>query len=74
MPCSTKTGKTITQISNEIDLSKTIWADVENAIGDLQFSTFWRIIEALNISHETFISELKKNLPKDFSFSDDFKL
>lgn len=60
--------KSITLISNEINLSKTIWADIENANCDLQFSTFWRIAEALDIEPETFIYNLRKNLPENFSF------
>jgi transcriptional regulator with XRE-family HTH domain len=63
-----KTGKTITLISNEINLSKTIWADAENGIVDVQFSTFWRIVEGLDIAPEAFIRELKKNLPENFDF------
>ncbi len=62
------TGKTITLVSNEINLSKTIWADAENGIVDVQFSTFWRIVEALDIAPEVFICELKKNLPEGFDF------
>lgn len=63
-------GKSITLISDEINLSKTIWADAENGIVDIQFSTFWRISEALDIAPEEFIKKLKKNLPNKFSFFD----
>lgn len=59
-------GKSITLISDEINLSKTIWADAEKGIVDLQFSTFWRITEALDIEPEDFIDALKKNLPENF--------
>lgn len=66
----TKQKKSITLISDEINLSKTIWADAEKGIVDFQFSTFWRISEALDIKPEEFIIKLKKNLPEDFSFLD----
>lgn len=60
--------KSITLISNEINLSKTIWADAENGIVDVQFSTFWRISEALDISPEECIKKIKTHLPGKFSF------
>ncbi len=63
-------NKSITLISDEISLSKTIWADAENGVVDIQFSTFWRIAEALDISPEMFIKKLKKHLPEKFSFLD----
>lgn len=65
-----KTGKSITLLSNEINLSKTIWADAENGIVDVQFSTFWRMVESLEIPPEDFIKDLKTNLPEKFYFSD----
>lgn len=65
-----KTGKSITLISDEINLSKTIWADAENGEVDMQFSTFWRIMEALDVEPEEFIKVLKTNLPKKFEFFD----
>lgn len=61
-------GKSITLISDEINLSKMIWADVENGIVDIQFSTFWRITEALDIKPEEFMKKLKTYLPENFSF------
>jgi len=65
-----KTGKSITLLSDEINLSKTIWADAENGAVDVQFSTFWRIMESLDIPPEDFIKRLKSNLPENFYFSD----
>lgn len=65
-----RTQKSITLISNEVNLSKTIWADAENGIADIQFSTFWRIVEALDIKHEDFIKKLREKLPEKFCFFD----
>lgn len=63
-----KTNKSITLISDEINLSKTIWADAEKGDVDMQFSTFWRIVEALDIEPDEFIKVLKTNLPENFGF------
>ncbi len=63
-----QTGKSITLISNELNISKSIWSDIEMGKSDMQFSTFIRIAEALNILPETFLIEMKKNLPENFSF------
>lgn len=58
----------ISKISLEVDVSKSIWHMVENAQRDAQFSTLWRISEALNIKLSLLIDELEKNLGENFSF------
>ncbi len=63
-----KTGKSITLISNELNVSKSIWADAESGKSDLQFTTFWRISEALDITPENFIKLVKENLTEDVTF------
>lgn len=63
-------NKSISLISDEINLSKTIWADAEKAEVDMQLSTFWRISEALDISPEVLILKVKEYLPENFSFLD----
>lgn len=63
-----KTGKSITLISNELNVSKSIWSDVELGKSDLQFTTFWRIAEALEITPEDLIKEVKLNLSDNISF------
>ena len=63
-----KKGKSITLISNELNVSKSIWSDVELGKSDIQISTFWRIAEALEISPEELISEIKKNLDQNINF------
>lgn len=63
-----KSEKSITLISNELNIAKSIWSDIEMGKSDMQFSTFMRIIEALNINPETFLAEMKKHLPENFSF------
>lgn len=62
-----KQNKSISLISNEIGMTKSMWADLEKSIKDPQLSTLWRIAEGLEIPLSTIIKELEKNLDKDFS-------
>lgn len=63
-----KTGKSISLISNELNVSKSIWSDVELGKSDMQFSTFWRIAEALEISPDELVKKVKQNLKDNISF------
>lgn len=63
-----KTGKSISLISNELNVSKSIWSDVEMGKSDLQVTTFWRISEALNIEPEKLIALIHQNIEEEFSF------
>ena len=65
-----KTGKSITLISNELNVSKSIWSDAELGNSDLQFTTFWRISEALDITPENLIKKIRANLFEDVKFID----
>ena len=49
-------------------MSKSIWSDAEAGKSDLQFSTFWRIAEALDITPEELIIKIKQNLKENISF------
>ncbi len=62
--------KSISLISNEIDMTKSMWGDLERAIKDPQLSTLWRIAEALEIPLSQLIIELEEALGKDFSLID----
>lgn len=62
-----KYNKSISLISAEIGMTKSMWADLEKGIKDPQFSTVIRIAEALNISLSELSKELEKRLGKDFS-------
>lgn len=59
--------KSISLISDEIGMTKSMWADLEKAIKDPQLTTLWRIAEGLEIPLSTLIKELEKNLEEDFS-------
>lgn len=63
-----KTGKSITLISNELNVSKSIWADVESGRSDLQFTTFWRISEALELTPEELLVKVKEHLKENVTF------
>lgn len=60
--------KSISLISNEIGLSKSIWADLEKGIKDAQFTTIWRIAEALDIPLSEIILNIENKLPQDWNF------
>ena len=60
-------NKSISLISDEIGMTKSMWADLEKSIKDPQLSTLWRISEALDIPMSTIIIELENVLGKDFT-------
>lgn len=64
-----KEGKSITLISAEIGMTKSIWGDLEREQKDPQFSTLWRIAEALDIPLSTLILEIETKVGKDFSLT-----
>ena len=65
--------KSITQLANEIDLSKSVWFNLEKGERDIQFSTFWRIAEGLDIKPSDLVKEIENQLGKDFSFIENEK-
>lgn len=60
--------KSISQLSNEIGLSKSIWSELEKGHKDIQLSTFWRIAEAFDIKPSELLKEMEKELGNNFSF------
>ena len=58
-------NKSISLICDEIDLSKSIWSDLEK---DPQFSTLWRIAEGLNIPLSEIIIEIEHELKGKINF------
>ena len=65
--CRLAKNKSISLISNEIGMTKSMWADMEKGIKDPQFSTLIRMCEALDISAIDLIEKLINNLPENFS-------
>ncbi len=60
-------NKSISKISAEIMMPKSMWLDLERGIKDPQLTTFWKVAEALNMPVESLIVEIKNKLGKDFS-------
>ena len=65
-----KVRKSISLISDEIDMTKSMWADLEKGIKDPQLSTVIRVAEALNTKASIIIKKLEKELGENFLFSD----
>ena len=63
-----KEKKSISLISNEINLSKSIWSQVEKGVKHIQISTLWRICEALEIPLSTLILEIEKRTKGKINF------
>ncbi len=63
-------NKSISKISAEIMMTKSMWLDLERGIKDPQLTTFWKVAEALNMPVENLIIEIKNQLGKDFSLID----
>jgi len=61
--------KSISKISAEIIMTKSMWQTMEAGKKDPQFSTLFRICEALNISLSDLDIELKEILGKNFSLT-----
>ena len=67
----TKTGISINQLSNEFDFDKGNMSKIERGIFDIQFSTGWKISQALGIKFSDFAKILEEKLGEDFSLLDD---
>lgn len=63
-------GKSISLISAEIGMTKSMWADLEKGIKDPQLSTLWRICEGLNTNSSEILTELEQTLEDNFTFTD----
>lgn len=57
----------ISLISAEVGMTKSMWADMEKGKKDPQLSTFLRIAEGLEVRAEDLLKELFENLSVDFS-------
>ena len=66
-------NKSMSLLSNEIMLAKSLWSDLEKGKKDPQFSTLWRIAEGLEIPLSLLIKEVEDRLNGSVSFIDDEK-
>lgn len=62
-----KQNKSISLISDEIGMTKSMWADLEKGIKDPQLSTLMRISEALNTKTSLILADLENKLGENFS-------
>ncbi len=62
-----KQNKSISLISDEIGMTKSMWADLEKGIKDPQLSTLMRISEALNTKISLILEDLENKLGEKFS-------
>lgn len=62
-----KTNKSISLISAEIGMTKSMWADLEKGIKDPQLSTLLRMSQGLNIPASQIVKDLETNLGQDFT-------
>ena len=62
-----KTNRSISLLSAEIGITKSILADTEKGIKDPQLSTLWRLSQGLNIPLSEVIKKLETELGKNFS-------
>ena len=58
----------ITKLSDEIGISKSILSDLENGNRDIKLSTLWKIAEGLEILPSVILHDVEMKLGKNFSF------
>ncbi len=63
-------NKSISRISAEIMMTKSMWTDLEKGIKDPQLSTLWRVAEALDMNLDDLIKEIREKLGDDFTLVD----
>ena len=62
--------KSISLVSAEIGMTKSMWAVLEKGIKDPQLSTIIRMAEGMNITASQIIMDLEKKLGKNFTLID----
>ena len=62
-----KMNKSISLISAEVGMPKSMWSDMEQGKKDPQLSTLWRISEGLNMTLVELIKNASKGLPENFT-------
>lgn len=62
-----KMNKSISLISAEVGMPKSMWSDMEQVKKDPQLSTLWRISEGLNMTLVELIKNASKGLPENFT-------
>ncbi len=65
-----KTNKSISLLTAEVGMTKSLLADTEKGIKDPQFSTLWRLAQGLDIPLSHIVKKLETELGNDFSLID----
>ncbi|MBE7707716.1 MAG: helix-turn-helix transcriptional regulator [Cyanobacteria bacterium SIG27] len=65
-----KQKKSLSKISAEIMMTKSMWQTLEKGKKDPQYSTIWRVAQALNLTVEDLSKEVTQLLGDDFSLID----
>ena len=55
----------------EYDIPSSVLSDLERAVKDPQLTTLFKLSEAFGLSISEFMQELEKELPKNFSVSEE---
>ena len=55
----------------EYDIPSSVISDIERAVKDPQLTTLFKLSSAFGMSVSQFMQELEKELPKDFSITED---
>ena len=63
-------GKSISKISAEIMMTKSMWQTLEKGKKDPQYSTIWRVAEALDTTVEEISKDVSEILGMEFSLTD----
>jgi transcriptional regulator with XRE-family HTH domain len=59
-------GKGILLLSYEYDISNSSITQFEKGKRDVQITTLWKLVNALNMTFPEFINEVEKRLPPNF--------
>ena len=62
-----KMNKSISLISAEVGMTKSMWSDMEQGKKDPQISTLWRISEGLDMTLPELIQNACEKLPENFT-------
>lgn len=64
-------GKGILLLSYEYDISNSSIAQFEKGRRDVQITTLWKLVNALDMTFSDFIDEVYKRLPENFKLIED---
>lgn len=62
-------GKSISRISAEVLISKSVWRNIEEGKSDLRSTTLWIICEALETTPDELYIEVRQELGSEFTIA-----